>query len=84
MTQSWFRKFKVNLFVFWDLVIFILHELMFDPSELLVNYSMGELVVFRKLKWSIDKLLDLTFVKRRYGTPTEVTQGLIQTFRAII
>ena len=65
-------------------MIIILHELVFDPSELLVNYTMRELVVFWKLQGSIDEILDLTFVDRRYGTPTEVTKSLIQTFRAII
>ena len=73
MTEAWFLKLKINLLVFWDLVIIILHELVFDPSELLVDDSMGELVIFRKLKWSINKILNLTFVYRRYGTSTEMT-----------
>lgn len=84
MAEAWFLKFEVNLFVYRDLVIIILHELVFDPSELLVNYTMRELVVFWKLQGSIDEILDLTFVDRGYGAPTEVTKGLIQTFRAII
>ena len=46
MAEAWFLKFEVNLFFYRDLMIIILHELVFDPSELLVNYTMCELVVF--------------------------------------
>lgn len=75
MTEPWLLKLKINLLIIRDLVIIILHEFMFDPSELLVDYSMCELVIFRKLKWSIDEILDLTFVYRRYRTSTEITKG---------